>query len=88
MPNDGRRIRTYAPGATPRLSAGAPSSVARRAPAPPSEPAPNPGSFDATQAGCTCPPIANHFGRGAAETAAGSRVFEIAPDCPLHAGPG
>ena len=42
---------------------------------------PNPGSVDAGIIGCTCPVVANGFGRG---TQFGRGFFVYAGDCPIH----
>lgn len=43
---------------------------------------PNPGSIEAANAGCTCPRIDNHYGRGI-PTHVG-RQFIMFEGCPLH----
>ncbi len=40
---------------------------------------PNPGSVEATDLGCTCPVIDNHFGNGVP-----GQGFWITSGCPLH----
>ena len=40
---------------------------------------PNPGSKEAEKAGCTCPVIDNHFGKGRPD---GSFIFDM--ECPVH----
>jgi hypothetical protein len=42
----------------------------------------NPGSAKAVKAGCTCPVIDNHYGRGVPATS--GRKFWITGGCPLH----
>jgi hypothetical protein len=42
---------------------------------------PNPGSEEAVAAGCTCPVIDNHYGRGA-RGVAGEFYFDLS--CPVH----
>lgn len=44
-------------------------------------PQPSPGSPDATRAGCTCPVIDNHYGRG---IGGDGQTYWINGDCPLH----
>lgn len=49
--------------------------------------APNPGSPEARQEGCTCPVMDNSHGRGylgGATDEGGNLVFVMAMDCPLH----
>lgn len=43
---------------------------------------PPPGSDEAIKAGCTCPVLDNHHGKGI--TVNGTTVFWYAEDCPLH----
>lgn len=46
----------------------------------------NPGSPEAIAAGCTCPVIDNHHGKGI-PTRAGERLFWYDSTCPLHGTP-
>lgn len=48
-----------------------------------SEQATPPGSSKATNQGCTCPRIDNHYGSGRPNPD-GSRRFTYHADCPLH----
>lgn len=43
---------------------------------------PDPGSPEATAAGCTCPVADNHNGAG---MLGDRRLYTIAEDCPIHA---
>lgn len=43
---------------------------------------PNPGTKEAVEAGCKCPVIDNHYGRGYCGVA-GEFVYNM--DCPIHA---
>lgn len=47
---------------------------------------PNPGSREAVRAGCTCPVIDNHYGRGRSllATDTGERLFWYDSGCPVH----
>lgn len=42
---------------------------------------PNPGSAKALEAGCTCPVMDNHYGKGVGAPP----EFWISGDCPVHA---
>ena len=42
----------------------------------------NPGSDEALEAGCRCPVMDNHYGRG---YGGDSDTFVISFDCPIHA---
>lgn len=46
---------------------------------------PNPGSTEAIKAGCTCPVIDNHHGKGVPVGDLLHREFWITEGCPLHA---
>jgi hypothetical protein len=46
--------------------------------------APNPGSGEAVELGCTCPVIDNHYGEGF-PWIEGGHSWWINADCPLHA---
>lgn len=48
------------------------------------DPAPNPGSPEATDNGCTCAVIDNHYGRGIVIN--GETVFWFSESCPMHGG--
>lgn len=41
----------------------------------------NPGSHDAVKAGCTCPVIDNHYGKGRRED---YKEYLVNDTCPLH----
>lgn len=43
----------------------------------------NPGSDEAVQAGCTCPVIDNHYGKGV-PSVENLRVFWMNSECPIH----
>jgi hypothetical protein len=49
---------------------------------------PNPGSAEAVKAGCLCPVMDNHFGRGyrggSFKDEHGEPLFIFSGDCPLH----
>jgi hypothetical protein len=49
---------------------------------------PTPGSHEAVEAGCTCPVVDNHYGRGierdGGEYDEPSIVFWYSTGCPLH----
>lgn len=45
---------------------------------------PNPGSPEATKAGCTCPVIDNHYGKGVPMGKGGAPLFWQSEKCPLH----
>ena len=45
---------------------------------------PNPGSQAAVDAGCRCPVIDNHHGRGILVDGRGEPWFMFVADCPLH----
>lgn len=49
-------------------------------------PAHNPGSPEAIAAGCTCPVIDNHHGKGV-PTSTGERLFWYDAACPMHGTP-
>jgi hypothetical protein len=44
---------------------------------------PNPGSFTAFRAGCTCDMLLNQFGVGS-DMSGGSRHWILADGCPIH----
>lgn len=50
----------------------------------PAGPVPAPGSDAALDAGCTCPVVDNHYGRGYYMISVNSRHFVVNFDCPLH----
>lgn len=45
---------------------------------------PPPGSREAVKAGCTCPIVDNHFGRGAYPTKSGPVIYIYNATCPVH----
>lgn len=47
---------------------------------------PTPGSVEAIDAGCTCPIIDNHYGKGVPDGKGGVN-FWFDADCPLHTDP-
>ena len=45
---------------------------------------PNPGSPEAVAAGCTCPVIDNHHGKGVPAGKNGAPMFWHSERCPMH----
>jgi hypothetical protein len=45
-----------------------------------------PGSHESRRAGCRCHMSRNQYGLGAYIPGHGKPVYEVSPDCPLHAG--
>lgn len=51
-----------------------------------SDTTPNPGSREAVRAGCTCPAMDNHYGRGrGTDPDTDERLFWFTSGCPVHA---
>ena len=45
---------------------------------------PNPGSDAALEAGCECPILDNHHGKGCGRDKDGNPLFWVSADCPIH----